>query len=64
LIEKISGQQDRNLERTNAEVEKMTKFRASVVTSFFGRLLMLIFALAVFCFMLVFIRLFPNKIVL
>lgn len=50
--------------KTQTEVEKLKTFRASVVTGWFGRLFMLIFVMAVFCFMMIFIRLFPNKVVL
>lgn len=64
MLSHISTQQDINLAKTQTEVEKLKTFRASVVTGWFGRLFMLIFVMAVFCFMMIFIRLFPNKVVL
>jgi hypothetical protein len=61
MLSTISNQQDTSLTKTLSEVDELQKFRGSIVTGFFGRLFMLIFALGVFCFMLVFIRLFPSQ---
>ena len=64
IMTQISNQQDLNLAKTQAEVDSLQKFTGTVVTGFFTRVFMLLFALAIFVFMLMFIRFFPNKIYL
>ncbi|TNV78052.1 hypothetical protein FGO68_gene10011 [Halteria grandinella] len=62
LMNKISSQQDVNMDKTTIERDKLAEIQHSAVSSFCKRLFMLAFATAVMVFMFFFVWLFPNKV--
>ena len=54
--------QNTNIEQTDNETSKINHSTKHVVTGFMQRIFMLIFAIAAFLFMFIFIRMFPNKV--
>lgn len=61
VIDEINSKQDKNLIETNQEVENIKNMREAVAVGFCYKIVMAVVAIAVFAFMVVFIRLFPNK---
>lgn len=61
-ISEVGKVQSLNIEKTDAEVEKINYQQKHVVTGFMQRIIMLIFAIATFVFMIFFIRMFPSKV--
>jgi hypothetical protein len=60
-IDEISSKQDVNINNTNKEVENLQKINSVVMVGFCYKIIMAVTALGVFVFMIVFIRLFPNR---
>jgi uncharacterized membrane protein len=50
-----------NINNTNKEVENLQKINSVVMVGFCYKIIMAVTALGVFVFMIVFIRLFPNR---
>lgn len=57
----IGQSQDSNLQKTDEEVDRIAGTRKTITTGFWQRIIMLLVALAVFAFMVIFIRLWPHK---
>ena len=62
MIEEVGGLQEKNIEKTETEVDKINYQAKHVTTGFMQRIFMLIFAITTFLFMFIFIRMFPSKV--
>ena len=62
VIDNVNKLQNTNIDRTDTEVDKINQATKHVVTGFMQRIFMLIFAIAAFLFMFIFIRMFPSKV--
>ena len=62
VIKDVGELQSANIEKTSTEVDKINHQTRHVVTGFMHRMFMLLFAIATFLFMFMFIRMFPSKV--
>jgi len=62
VMQSISKSQEINMIKTTEERDKLAEVNKSTVSSFFKRLFMLLIATVTFCFMFMFIWMFPNKV--
>ncbi len=61
VLHAISEKQDANIVKTNQENNKINKIEQGLMIGTFQKLFMLCVSLTVFVFMVMFIRMFPNK---
>ena len=60
-MDTISKKQDDNIDKTVEETNKLKSENKTSISGFFDRLFRMIFGLAVFGSMIIFIKFFPNK---
>ena len=61
VIDEINNKQDKNLIETNQEVQNIKNIREAAAVGFCYKIVMAAIAVVVFMFMIVFIRLVPNR---